>query len=213
MRRRSVAEGYGAAVRWGSGDVVLWREVWRGRPWLVKPVRVVEDRDDLLAVYLAEATRLGFPPGSWPWPGEHPWNRGDDTRWRGHGVLTLHRPGIAHSIWVFWFGDEREFRGWYANLAEPIRRTERGFDTLDHELDVWIRPDGTWELKDDDLLEPWVERGRWSAAEVAEIRAEGARVVTDADAGRQWWSNEWASWKPPPTWTALELPPGWDAEY
>jgi uncharacterized protein DUF402 len=198
-------------VRWLSGDVILWREVWRGRPWLVKPVRVVEHRDDLLAVYLAEGTRLGFPAGSWPWPpGTHPWNRGEDTRWRGHGVLTLHRPGIAHSIWVFRFGEEREFRGWYANLAAPIRLTERGFDTLDHELDVWIRPDRSFELKDEELLDAWVERGRWSVGEVAEIRAEGARIVADAEAGRRWWSHEWASWKPDPSWTALDLPPGWD---
>jgi Protein of unknown function (DUF402) len=156
------------------------------------------------------AKRRRGAPGSWPWPGEHPWNRGDDTRWRGHGVLTLHRTGSAHSLWVFWFGEEREFRGWYANLAEPIRRTKRGFDTLDHELDVWIHPDGTWELKDEELLEPWVERGRWSAAEVAEIRAEGARVVADAEAGRQWRSDQWAGWEPDPSWTGLELPAGWN---
>jgi hypothetical protein len=200
-------------MRWKSGEVILWREVWRDRPWLVKPVRVVEDRDDLLAVYLAEGTALGFPAASWPWPGEHPWNRGEDTCWRGHGVLTLHRPGSAHAIWVFWFGEKREFRGWYANLAAPIRRTARGFDTFDHELDVWIREDGTWELKDDELLDSWVERGRWSAAEVAEIRAEGARVVADAEAGRRWWSDEWASWEPDASWTGLELPAHWDEAY
>ena len=213
MRRRSVAERYRQAVRWRSGDVILWREVWRGRPWLIKPVRVVEDRDDLLAVYLAEGTQLGFPTGSWPWPpGRHPWNRGEDPRWRGHGVLTLHRPETAHSIWVFWFGDRREFRGWYANLADPIRRTARGFDTLDHELDVWIRPDGSCELKDDELLDGWIERGRWTAEEVEEIRAEGARVVADVGAGRQWWSHDWATWQPDPTWTRLELREGSDHE-
>jgi predicted RNA-binding protein associated with RNAse of E/G family len=111
------------------------------------------------------------------------------------------------------FGEEREFRGWYANLAEPIRRTERGFDTLDHELDVWIRPDGTYELEDEALLDAWVGRGRWSAEEVEEIRAEAARVVADAAAGRRWWSEEWASWSPDPTWTRLELPPGCDATF
>ena len=78
---------------------------------------------------------------------------------------------------------------------------------------MWIRPDGSCEVKDDDLLDPWVERGRWSAAKVAEIRAEGARVVADALAGRRWWSEEWASWKPTATWSALELPPEWDAGF
>jgi predicted RNA-binding protein associated with RNAse of E/G family len=113
---------------------------------------------------------------------------------------------------VFWFGDQREFRGWYVNLAEPIRRTERGFDTQDHELDVWIRPDGSWEWKDDELLDDWVARGRLSDEEVAEIRAEGARVVADVEAGRQWWSDEWSKGSPDPSWTGVELPPGWDAD-
>jgi Protein of unknown function (DUF402) len=182
--------------------VIRWREVWHGRAWMDAPVRVVEDSDDLLAVYLASGARLEFPEGSWPWPGEHPWNRGENTRWRGNGVLCLYRPGGLHAVWVFWFGDAREFRGWYVNLAEPIRRTPRGFDTCDNELDFWLRPDGTWEIKDEDLLDGWVERGRWTAEEVAEIRAEGRRVVADAEAGRRWWSDEWSTWTPDPSWDA-----------
>ena len=214
--RRSVAagqRGYAPNVAWRRGELILWREVWRGRPWLVLPVRVVEDRPDLLAVYLASGSQLGFPVDSWPWPGEHPWNRGPDTRWRGHGLLTLHRPGGRHAVWVLWYGEKREFRAWYLNLAEPIRRTARGFDTCDNELDVWVQPDGTWELKDEEMLAPWVQRGRWSAEEVAAIRAEGARVIADVDAGRQWWSDEWSTWKPDPSWRGDELPPGWDEPY
>ena len=200
-------------VAWKRGDVILWREVWRGEPWLVMPVRVVDDRDDVLAVYLAAGTRLGFPADSWPWSGEHPWNRGHDTVWRGHGVLTLHRPAGGHAIWVFWFGEERAFRGWYVNLAEPIRRTTRGFDAQDQELDIWVRPDGTCEVKDAELLDGWVERGRWTADEVDAIRAEGARVIADVEAGRQWWSDAWAAWTPDEAWTGLELPQGWDDSY
>ena len=73
-----------------------------------------------------------------------------------------------------------------------------------------FRPDGSWELKDDELLDGWVERGRWTAEEVRAIRAEGARVVADVEAGRQWWSDEWAEWTPDPSWTGVDLPPGWD---
>lgn len=114
---------------------------------------------------------------------------------------------------MLWYGAEREFHGWYVNLAKPIRRTARGFDTSDLELDVFIRPDGSWELKDEELLDPWIERGRWTAEEVAEIRAEGARVIADAEAGRQWWSDDWATWTPDPGWTGVDLPPGWDEPY
>jgi hypothetical protein len=197
-------------MRWRPGDVILWREVWRGRPWFVWPVRVVEDRADLLALYVPEGTPFGFPAGSWPWEDGHPWSRRDDPRWQGHGVLTLHRPGSAHSVWVFWSGAERNFLGWYVNLQEPLERTSRGVDTCDHELDIWIEPDGTWRYKDDELLDGWVERGRWTAEEVAGIRAEGARVAADLDASRRWWSDAWREWKPDPSWTAVELPPDWD---
>jgi hypothetical protein len=194
--------------------VILWREVWRDRPWLVMPVRVVVDREDLLALYVAEGTLLGFPPGSWPWEGRHPWDDGDDnTRWQGHGLLTLHRPGAAHAVWIFWRGPKREFVGWYVNLAEPIRRTANGIDTLDHQLDICIWPDGTWTLKDEDQFEREVEDGRWSAEEATAIRAEGARVIAAVEAGERWWDKSWASWEPDPGWRALELPQGWAEPY
>lgn len=197
-------------MRWRPGDVILWREVWRGRPWFVWPVRVVEDRDDLLALYVPEGTPFGFPAGSWPWEGGHPWSGRQEPCWHGHGVLTLHRPGCRHSVWVFWDGPERDFLGWYVNLQEPVERTARGVDTCEHELDLWVAPDGRWRYKDDELLDGWVDRGRWTADEVAGIRAEGARVAADLDAGRRWWSGAWTRWKPDPSWTAAALPPGWD---
>jgi hypothetical protein len=54
--------------------------------------------------------------------------------WHGHGVLMQQRPDEAHAIWIFWDGPEREFRGWYVNLQEPLRRTAVGYDTQDLEL-------------------------------------------------------------------------------
>lgn len=61
----------------------------------------------------------------------------------------LHRPGDAYSVDLFWNGPHREFSGWYINLQDPIRRHERGFDTLDHELDYWLPSRGSWTVKDD----------------------------------------------------------------
>ena len=115
-----------------------------------------------------------------------------------------------HAIWVFWRGPQREFAGWYVNLQEPFRRTTRGVDTQDLELDIVIAPDGTWKFKDDERLEGWIERGRWTASEVAAIRAEGARIAAELEAGRRWWSDDWAAWTPDPDERAQELPSDWD---
>jgi hypothetical protein len=139
----------------------------------------------------------------------HPWAGSD--RWEGHGVLQLQRPGDRHAVWVFWHGPERECRGWYVNLQEPFRRTSRGFDTQDLELDIVLDLDGGWRFKDDELLEHWIERGRWTQDEVAEIRREGAAIGADLDAGRRWWSDDWATWQPDPRWEPPGLPPDWAA--
>ena len=92
----------------------------------------------------------------------------------------------------------------------PFRRSPLGFDTLDNVLDIVIAPDGTWRWKDEEELDGWVARGRFTRDEVAEIRAEGARVAAELDAGSRWWDETWATWKPDPAWPMPELPDGWD---
>jgi hypothetical protein len=126
--------------------VVLWRETWRGRTYMSCPVRVVEDSDERLAIYVAEGTPFRFDPAGWPWEEEHPWaKRG---RWQGEGILVVHPPGAAHTVWHFWAGPERRFAGWYVNLQQPLVRDGSAFDTQDHELDIWIERNGSWRWKD-----------------------------------------------------------------
>ena len=174
---------------------MLRREVRNdGWVWLQVPVVVVRDDAELLVTYLAAGTPFTFPPGR----EVHPWaGRGS---WEGHGVLMLQRPGDAYAIWVFWFGDEREFRGWYVNFQEPFRRTAEGYDTQDLELDIWVPVDGPWEWKDDELLTQRVREGRFTAEQATWIRAEGARVGALLDAGERWWDDAWASWRPDEGW-------------
>ena len=185
---------------WSEGDVVLRREVLNdGRCWCRFPVRVVQDNDELLATYIAPAGRFDFPPGPWPIAGGlHPWH--GKERWEGNGVLMLQRPDEAYAIWVFWFGAERAFRGWYVNLQEPFRRNGRGFDTQDLELDIVVPVDGPWEWKDDELLDVRVAEGRFTPEQAAAAREEGRRVGALLDAGERWWDDSWASWRPPDGW-------------
>ena len=182
------------------------RELWRGEVMFGWGGLVVQDTADLLALYMPEGSPLEFPERD-HFGGPHPWSGRD--RWHGHGVLHLQRPDDMHAVWVFWDGQERELAAWYVNIQEPFRRTPLGIDTQDLELDLVIEPDGSWSLKDEDRLDPWIERGRWTAAEIAAIRVEGARLGAELEAGRRWWSDDWATWEPDPAWPVPTLPEGW----
>jgi hypothetical protein len=181
---------------WSEGDVILRREVLSdGRCWAQFPVVVVRDEPGLLATYIQEGTPFTFPDGDWPIEGGvHPW--AGRERWTGHGALMLQRPGEAYAVWVFWQGVEREFHGWYLNLQEPFRRTREGYDTQDHELDIWLPADGPWVLEDDELLDVRVREGRFTQDQADAFRAEADRITAELDAGRRWWDDAWADWRP-----------------
>jgi hypothetical protein len=196
------------STRWREGETVVRREVLRGRPWAGIPVFVVRDDPGLLATYIAEGAELGFADGEWP-GGRHPWH--GKTAWRGHGVLTLQRPDDAYAVWAFWREPGRAFAGWYVNFQAPFRRTAIGYDTLDHEIDIWIPGGGPgWEWKDRELLETRVAEGRFTAEEAVAIRRDADRVAAELDAGRRWWDDGWRDWRPDPSWRPPGLPHGWE---
>jgi predicted RNA-binding protein associated with RNAse of E/G family len=116
----------------------------------------------------------------------------------------LQRPGDAYAVWVFWGGRDRAFRGWYVNLQDPFRRREDGYDTQDHELDVWLPAEGGWELKDDDLLDVRVREGRFAPEQAVAFRQEARHVIELVRSGRRWWDESWAAWTPPAGWDVPE---------
>lgn len=191
--------------RWLVGETVVRREFLHGHPWIGFSTYVVQDDDELLAVYLAPGSTLAYPD----WPFEqwvHPWFTAGHRAWQGHGKLMLHRPRDAYSVDLFWCGPERQFAGWYINLQEPFRRHGKCFDTLDHELDYWVPAAGGWSVKDDQLFEQRVLEGRYPQEQGAAIRATGRQVVEMLTTGTHWWDASWADWAPPPDWGALALP-------
>ena len=132
------------------------------------------------------------------------WDDPVDAPWTGDGVLMLGRPGRAHSIWLFW--EERRFAGWYVNLEAPWRPSRFGFDTEDHELDIWIDSDGSWQWKDEHDLAVAVEAGLFSPEQAAAFRVEGERVIAEwpFPTGRE-------DWRPDPSWPLPTLPGAWRA--
>jgi hypothetical protein len=195
---------------WAYGDVIVRREIAWGRPWVAIAEVVVADTDELLVTHIATGSAFGYGAGPWPTEnGRHPWQ--PRRAWQGHGVLIAQRPGDPYAVWHFWHGTDRRFKCWYLNLQAPLRRTAIGYDTQDHELDVVVLPDGRRLLKDDELMEQRVREGRYSTAEVADIRSVGSRLTAMLDAGEAWWDPVYASWVPDPAWVAPQLPPGWES--
>ncbi len=175
------------------GMVIDRREVLHGRAWLVTPVRVVWDSEDILVTYLAEGTPLIFPEHPF---GPHPWSAQD--RWTGTGVLQVHRRGDAYSAWAF--HKEGVFTGWYVTFEAPVRRWEEGFDTVDHGVDIWIPAGGTrWQWKDRAEVAALVQVGRLTQDEADAVWAETEKVAAALDRDERWWSP-WDGWAPDPTW-------------
>jgi uncharacterized protein len=193
-------------VSWEPGSVIRFRYVRDGRAFWTLPVTVARDDDTEIALWVAPGSPMQRPD-----PPRLPvrdlaagrWEAVDST-WYGQGILMLRRPETRHAIWLFWHLDWR-FRGWYVNL-EDWWRDDEGVDAYDHQLDIWVEPDGTWRWKDEDDLAESVQAGIFTAAEAAEIRAEGERLLA------AWpFPTGWEDWRPDPAWPLPELPEGWDA--
>ncbi|MCS0635764.1 DUF402 domain-containing protein [Streptomyces sp. LP05-1] len=182
--------------RFHQGQVVVRREMLDGREWLVYPVRVAGDDERELAVYLARGTPLTFGGGDFRW-GPHPWI-GFAHTWQSGGVLQLQRPGENYAVWGRW--ENGTLREWYVNFQAPFSRTDRGFDTLDHELDLVIPGDGApYRWKDVDHFEERVRAGGFTPGEERGVREAAERVVGLLERGECWWER-WRDWRAPVGW-------------
>lgn len=172
---------------------------WHGDSWIEWPVHVVEHSTDRLVSFTAPGAAFTFPEGQWPIEGgRHPW--AGNARWKGHGCLMLQPAGSDYAVWHFWDGPERDFVCWYINLQSAYVLNDSGYDTQDLELDIVVSPDGSWELKDDEVMDQRVGEGRFTAESVAAIRALGSELTARLDAGDLWWDTSWSNWQPDSSW-------------
>lgn len=199
---------------WTAGSPIVYREVWQGKIWTARPVIVVQDRPDLIALYLPSGTHWKLPAGNreqylhFLRTGE--WTLADAT-WLSGDTLFLLCPGNAHAVHVMWEPSKREFVGWYINLQEPARRTAKDFDFMDQELDIFVKPDlSEWTWKDEAHLRRAHVDGRFSTDQVDEIRAEGERVIERVRSKASPFNEGWETWNPPTEWLIPDLPEGWD---
>ncbi|MEJ7570010.1 MAG: GNAT family N-acetyltransferase [Gaiellaceae bacterium] len=183
---------------WSSGDIVVVRELWKGRVWKARPWIVVQDAPGELVLWIPKGTPTKIPSGSGIPRDEWELEDGVFTR----AALRVARPDRLHSILRF---EGETGLEWYVNLERPLRRSRLGFDYLDRELDLLVRRDGTWEWLDEDEFEEAQALGVIAPEEAAAMREEGGRVLAE------WpFPTSWEVWRPDPAWELPALPEGWD---
>jgi hypothetical protein len=198
-----------------TGETAVLRYVLPdGRIEIVWPCRVVEDRPDLVALFIAAGSRYKAGPKrtaaekrARPSPALPP----EEFVWRSD-TLRLMLPGRAHSVWLFFEPEAKDLRlsRYFVNLEEPFRRTPLGFDTQDHTLDVIVNPDRSWRWRDEEELENHVLEGFFPRTLADAIRAEGTRVIDEIVSGTHPCLAGWSQWRPPLEWAIPTMPHGWD---
>jgi hypothetical protein len=200
-----------ASQLWRPGDVVVMRHVRGEWIWAVA-ARVVEDRGDFVALYVQPGngiSRMGDAEG-------RPTRAFADARtrvpgvWTEHHQLTLIREGDRHAVQLYWT-EEWEFRCWYINFQEQLRRFPLGFESMDLTLDLVIAPGlERWTWKDEDEFEYGIQGGWYTRELLAELKAHGEHVLQDVAVRRPPFDHAWNEWRPDPSWAPVGLPERWD---
>jgi hypothetical protein len=174
---------------------------------------VIEDADSGLVVFTPGETRYkdrfrgSYDVGT---PAAEPGYL--DRAWGGRHTVRVYLPSEPFSVWWF-FSSSFQFIGWYGDLHTPFVRTPIGIDARDHCLDVVASADGTWAWKDEAAFARRLETGVDSERHQAAVRAAGRAFVDRLTTRAAPFDRRWEDWRPPPDWTARELPSTWLDDY
>jgi protein associated with RNAse G/E len=197
---------------WNSGSSIIIREVWERRIWTVRPVTVVADTSELIALYMMPGTICKHPRAIDGSPVSHflpdSWVL-QDREWWGGGALYLTYPGSWY-VTIGFFRDNTTISEWYVNLQTPYQRTTLGFDYLDQELDIVINSNLTaWSWKDEEKFLDAQKRHRISTEQAVWVRQVGEDIVYQLESEKFTLPTDWINWKPQVSWTVPRLPRRW----
>ena len=208
---------------WAAGTSIVIRGIVHGRVWIAHFVTVVEDAPELLVTYLTPGAPCkvpyglierkwgGVPNGASRWEEQdgHRWTMAD-WEWKRRHALILMPPDTYYGIYLFWSEGSWEFEGWYVNFQLPFRNTGWTIDTLDLELDLIVRPDGTHYWKDEAEYREGVRRGSIPADAAARVEEAREEVLAQVSNGSPLFDGKWLDWRPDPGWDVPQLHQMWD---
>ncbi|MDZ7778699.1 MAG: DUF402 domain-containing protein [Gemmatimonadota bacterium] len=120
----------------------------------------------------------------------------------GSPVVWFTFPGEWHDIGRFHRADGT-FTGYYANVLTPPEIDGRTWRTTDLFLDIWLPPDGSVDILDEDEFEEARMHGLLDAPTAHRARDEASRLVEEAGRG-QWPPHVVDSWTLPAARARLE---------
>lgn len=197
-------------AEWAPGTVIVQQEIWKGRLWSARPMRVVEDRGDGLVLWCPRGTR--WKTATTPPTRSRAATRAErfalslslcdwvlgDFVW-DVSTLVLVREGDWHATWVSW-GETGESWGWYVNFQRPFVRTKAGIQTMDLMLDILVPPDRRWRWKDEDEFHFLVSRDIIGTNEATQVREEARRVIDQIERNLPPFNRPWHDWRPDSSW-------------
>lgn len=196
--------------RFEPGQSIALRDVWDGAVWIARPAVVVEDTPEQIMLYVPVGTRWFAPLHE----GrrlkiQRPDFELSELRNEDLHVLSFAWPDTFAAVLLEFRPDWSPLR-WYVNLEDPLRRSEVGFDTLDHKLDVIVELDGSWRWKDEDELAESIGRGLIPATHEPKLRDAAVGAVGRILDREPPFDRDWTTWRPDPSWPVPELPEGWE---
>jgi len=210
IERNNLSESF-----WQPGEHITLRGVWDKVFWAY-PTIVVQDTPDLVVLYmpagvLGKNTDHRLVPKDFFCPEEI---NIVDNQWVRTDVLMIIVPNEPFSVYAMWKAGTKDLICWYINLQEPIRRTQIGFDTMDHMLDIVVNPEMTeWNWKDEDEIVEAERLGLYSQEKVRKIWADGENAVNLLISERQSAYKKWETWRRNLEWETPSLSPMWDVGY
>jgi protein associated with RNAse G/E len=203
---------------WKPGDIVAWRGIYRERVWHAQTTITVKDTPEEIVLVLLPGTECVAPEGYLDGKDSNKrrWNFLDkdwETQkysWHTNRLLLLLEPEKYYSIMHFWDDASNEFLCYYVNFQLPFKRSHNAVDTLDLDLDIIIRPDLSFEWKDEGDYQKAIDHGVIFPEWVQGIEDAKKDVFARLE-GRQYpFDGKWLNWMPDPGWLPPRLPMNWD---
>jgi uncharacterized protein len=87
---------------------------------------------------------------TWTWPSR---DLGYAIFETGDHFTEYHYTDHWHNICTIHSGQNGSLKGWYCNITRPATVSAEAVAAEDLFLDVWVAPDGTWQVLDEDEFE------------------------------------------------------------